>query len=83
MSTIDPDIQRAETLDCAVAALKLELKYALNDVPTDREWRDWATALKGDRQKIAEIISKRNPWVLTFAEKVPDFWIFLDRRLVG
>jgi len=81
MSNLNPKILRDETVESAIAALRLELKYTLGDVPTDEEWASWISGFHGDRTRLLEIIERRNPWAAKFSQQIPDFWVVLSEKL--
>ena len=76
MSTTPPPSPqlKAETLKCAVDAIELECRFAFGDIPSDHEFAKWLEPIASNQARLRAIFEKRNPWVLRFAEKFPEFW---------
>lgn len=76
-------LRNAAVINNAIEALHLECKFTFQRIPTDVEFHQWVAAIKGDQLKLVAIIRARNPWVLRFAESIPNFWNDLGRALSG
>jgi len=83
MSNLNPKLLREETVESSIAALRLELKYTLGDVPTGEQWTSWISGFHGDQTRLLEIIERRNPWAANFSHQIHDFWVVLGQRLAA
>lgn len=72
----DPSIEQ-HTLKCAQDALELECRFSFGTIPSDTEFKGWLTIIATDQVRLRAIFEKRNPWILKFAEKIPNFWNLL------
>lgn len=65
------------TLKCAQDALELECRFFFGTIPSDTEFKEWLTTIATNQVRLRAIFEKRNPWILKFAEKIPNFWNLL------
>ncbi len=86
MDELDPKLMANETVRCAIAALRQELDAQLAVAPfdersTNTELVSWIEGFDRNRDRMNEIIKKRNTWAATFAATIPDFWDRVETQL--
>jgi hypothetical protein len=82
----DPKVVRDQSVRCAAEALRQELDVLSAVAPFDERSpmttvAAWIEGFGRDRERLNEIVKRRNPWAAKFGETIPDFWGLVEKRI--